>query len=96
MNVADTKRAKKARDQERRHKAYQAAAEYAQIVDQAKHGYEYVHQLPEGTSSIQQAENSGLGILGWATYAEGLNDVEQLDERPNPSGKITIKAKLAD
>ena len=56
----------------------------------------FSYKLPEGTFSSQQAENSTLGILGWAKYAEGLSDVEPLHEWPDTSGKIIIKAKLAD
>jgi hypothetical protein len=73
MSIADRKRAKRERDRVRRELAHQAAVDYEVVTDKAKHGYEHFHQLPTGTSTIQQIENTSCGVLGWAKYAERAN-----------------------
>ena len=93
MNTADRKRANKARDHGRRESAYKAAMEYQSLVEGALRRYEHFHELPEGTSTVQRAENTSAGLIGWVKYWEHAKTT--IEETPRPA-KVTVKAKLAD
>lgn len=67
MSIADRKRAKKARYQERRESAHKAAMEY-QVLVEALRGYKHFHELSEGTSTVQQAGNTSAGFIGLVKY----------------------------
>ena len=72
ISIAERKRAKKARDEERREISHWAATEYEEMVKNAHCGYETFHQLPEGSSPPACLKNSSAGILGWAKYMETI------------------------
>ena len=93
MNVADRKRARKARDQVRREMASNAASAYQELVDKALKGYELFYDLPVGTSTTQQAENTSTGLIGWAKCGE--SDEAKAKRDPH-SRTTTITARLAD
>ena len=93
MNIADRKRERKARQQARRETAQSAAVAYQELVDKALKGYELFHELPAGSSTSQQAENSSAGLIGWMRYHESMKD--KVEKNPG-SGTTVITARLAD
>ena len=67
MSTAERKQQRRQRRQ-----ATKAAGSdaFETILEKAKSGYELFHQLPTGSCTKEQMENSSTGILGWAQFEE--------------------------
>ena len=61
------------------------------IEKEAHAGYEKIHQLPLGSSTKDQIENSSFGAQGWATYAGTIDDTLSRWEHTLPQERVTIQ-----
>ena len=62
------------------------------MIEKEDHaGYERFHELPLGSSTKDQIENTLCGIQGWATYAGAIDDTLTLWEHTLPQERVTIQ-----
>ena len=95
-NIADRKRLKKQNNATRRELQWHAFQCQQMIEKEAHAGYERFHQLPLGSSTKNQIENTSCGIQGWATYAGTIDDTLTRWEHilPQERGTIQLSAYL--
>ena len=91
LNIADRKRLKKQTKATRRDLQYHAFQCQQMIEEEARAGYERFHQLPAGSSTKDQIENSSCGVRGWATYAGTIDDTLSKWEHTLPQERVTIQ-----
>ena len=87
LNIADRKREMKARKRMADVQAESTSKAPSEIEAIAKEAYEIFYELPEGTATIKQVENTSAKVLGWASAPVHLCQVEEVPVEENPEDK---------
>ena len=90
-STSQTERLKKQNNATRRELQYHAFQCQQMMEKEAHAGYERFHELPLGSSTRDQIENTSCGIQGWATYAGTIDDTLTRWEHTLPQERVTIQ-----